>query len=254
MYADGILFEKVGDGQMKYDVWKRVTEYTKRHHRRKRQQTIMASLAAVAVICVAGVLMRPAVAQENQCDIPEHTHSEACYTQLTTIDKTVPVCTAESLNLHQHTDDCCDSEGNLVCGYADFVIHQHDAACYDENGNLWCQLPEIAAHTHDDSCWFVPEAAPAHVHTDACYSWEQGELLCGEEEREGHTHSVEAGCFDENGELVCTMEEDSGHHHTDACYEKVQGELTCTESTETEAPPAGTDLRRNRDRSPRTYR
>lgn len=136
------------------------------------------------------------------------------------------MCTIESLNLHQHDDTCYDSEGNLTCGYADFVVHQHDSACYDENGNLWCPLPEIETHEHTGSCYAVPEAdAPeVHTHTDDCYTVERDELTCTE-----HVHTDD--CYTETSTLICSLEESDGHQHSDDCYawNKV---LTCDLSTE----------------------
>lgn len=160
--------------------------------------------------------------EKGACEIPEHTHSEACYTQVTSATRTEPVCTIESLNLHQHDDTCYDSEGNLTCGYADFVVHQHDSACYDENGNLWCPLPEIETHEHTGSCYAVPEAdAPeVHTHTDDCYTVERDELTCTE-----HVHTDD--CYTETSALVC--EED--HEHTESCYETTR-ELTCGDTEE----------------------
>lgn len=164
--------------------------------------------------------------EKGACEIPEHTHSEACYTQVTSATRTEPVCTIESLNLHQHDDTCYDSEGNLTCGYAEFVVHQHDSACYDENGNLWCPLPEIETHEHTGSCYAVPEAdAPeVHTHTDDCYTVERDELTCTE-----HVHTDD--CYTETSTLICSLEESDGHQHSDDCYawNKV---LTCDLSTE----------------------
>ncbi|MCI6488128.1 MAG: hypothetical protein MSA25_08770, partial [Clostridiales bacterium] len=175
---------------MKHDALQQAAEYTQRHRRRKRWQKVVTCLAAVVVFCTTYALILPAITMEKQCEIPEHIHTQACYTQVTSVEKKVPVCTVESLNLHQHTNSCYNDDGELVCGYADFVIHQHDSSCYDENGNLWCPLPIIEAHTHGESCWTTPETEPAHVHADECYEWEQGEtLICGQEEREGHIHS-----------------------------------------------------------------
>lgn len=162
--------------------------------------------------------------EKGACEIPEHTHSEACYTQVTSATRTEPVCTIESLNLHQHDDTCYDSEGNLTCGYADFVVHQHDSACYDENGNLWCPLPEISAHTHSDSCYAVPEAEEPHVHTDACYIMERDELTCTE-----HVHTDD--CYTETSTLICSLEESDEHQHSDDCY-AWNKMLTCDLSTE----------------------
>lgn len=179
------------------------------------------------VFCTVYALILPAITMEKgACEIPEHTHSEACYTQVTSATRTEPVCTIESLNLHQHDDTCYDSEGNLTCGYADFVVHQHDSACYDENGNLWCPLPEIETHEHTGSCYAVLEAdAPeVHTHTDDCYTVERDELTCTE-----HVHTDD--CYTETSTLICSLEESDGHQHSDDCYawNKV---LTCDLSTE----------------------
>lgn len=165
--------------------------------------------------------------EKGACEIPEHTHSEACYTQVTSAVRTEPVCTIESLNLHQHDDTCYDSEGNLTCGYADFVVHQHDSACYDENGNLWCPLPEIETHEHTGSCYAVPEtdAPEVHTHTDDCYTVERGELICKESTEPAHVHTDD--CYTETSALVC--EED--HEHTESCYETTR-ELTCGDTEE----------------------
>ena len=154
---------------MKHDALQSAEKYTRAHQRKKRWYRVVTRLACVVVFCTVYALILPAITMEKgACEIPEHTHSEACYTQVTSATRTEPVCTIESLNLHQHDDTCYDSEGNLTCGYADFVVHQHDLACYDENGNLWCPLPEIETHEHTRSCYAVPEAEEPHVHTDAC--------------------------------------------------------------------------------------
>ena len=199
----------------------------KAHKRKKSWYRVVTGLACVVVFCTVYALILPAITMEKgACEIPEHTHSEACYTQVTSATRTEPVCTIESLNLHQHDDTCYDSEGNLTCGYADFVVHQHDSACYDENGNLWCPLPEIETHEHTGSCYAVPEAdAPeVHTHTDDCYTVERDELTCTE-----HVHTDD--CYTETSTLICSLEESDGHQHSDDCYawNKV---LTCDLSTE----------------------
>ena len=116
--------------------------------------------AAVVFACV-GVLARPAATQEIQCTIPAHTHTDECYTQVSSGAATVPVCSPESLEIHRHSPGCYDANGALVCGYADFVIHHHDAVCYDERGALWCPLSEVSAHQHDASCYALIPAAPS---------------------------------------------------------------------------------------------
>lgn len=212
---------------MKHGALQSAEKYMKAHKRKKSWYRVVTDLACVVVFCTVYALILPAITMEKgACEIPEHTHSEACYTQVTSATRTEPVCTIESLNLHQHDDTCYDSEGNLTCGYADFVVHQHDSACYDENGNLWCPLPEIETHEHTGSCYAVPEAdAPeVHTHTDDCYTVERDELTCTE-----HVHTDD--CYTETSTLICSLEESDGHQHSDDCYawNKV---LTCDLSTE----------------------
>lgn len=210
---------------MKHGALQSAEKYTKAHQGKKRWYRVVTGLACVVVFCTVYALILPAITMEKgACEIPEHTHSEACYTQVTSATRTEPVCTIESLNLHQHDGTCYDSEGNLTCGYADFVVHQHDSACYDENGNLWCPLPEISAHTHSDNCYAVPGAEEPHVHTDACYIMERDELTCTE-----HVHTDD--CYTETSTLICSLEESDEHQHSDDCY-AWNKMLTCDLSTE----------------------
>ena len=207
---------------MKQDALQSAERYAKAHQRKKRWYRVVTSLACVVVFCTVYALILPAITMEKEtCEIPEHTHSEACYTQVTSVTRTEPACTAESLDLHQHDDTCYDSAGNLTCGYADFVVHRHDPACYDEEGNLWCPLPEIEAHAHTESCYAEPagEAEAAGP-----------ELICGKTEVILHEHT--ADCF-ANGDLICGKIQVLEHQHTDACFETVEEPvdtqaLTCT--------------------------
>ena len=213
---------------MKHGALQSAEKYTKAHQGKKRWYRVVTGLACVVVFCTVYALILPAITMEKgACEIPEHTHSEACYTQVTSATRTEPVCTIESLNLHQHDGTCYDSEGNLTCGYADFVVHQHDSACYDENGNRWCLLPEIETHEHTRSCYAVPEtdAPEVHTHTDDCYTVERGELICTESTEPAHVHTDD--CYTETSALVC--EED--HEHTESCY-KTTRELTCGDTEE----------------------
>ena len=210
---------------MKLDALPGAKKYTKAHQRKKRWYRVVTCLAAVVVFCTTYALILPAITLEKKCEIPEHTHTEACYTKVTTQEKR-----------------------NLACGVdADTVIHHHDSSCYDENGNLWCLLPEVSAHVHGEDCYTVSTIEPPHVHTAECYARERGELICtestepvhlhtevcysesrnltcGQEESSGHSHGE--GCYDENGELICTLEESAGHCHDDACY-TITRETSC---------------------------
>ena len=234
---------------MRNDVLRDAEKYTKVHKRKRLRHRVVTVLAGVVVFCTTYALILPAITLEKQCDIPEHTHTDACYAQVTSVEKRVPVCSAETLEIHRHTADCYDADGNPRCGYADFVVHSHDSRCYDETGNLWCPLPEIEAHRHIADCYALPEehthaegcytsvrgdlVCGEHVHTDACYT-ETAVLACGLEESEEHQH--DENCYETSRELTCGV--DSDHSHTDACYEWEQV-LSCdlpTDSAEDAQP------------------
>ena len=227
---------------MKYDVLRDAEKYTKVHKRKRLRHRVVTVLAGVVVFCTTYALILPAITLEKQCDIPEHTHTDACYAQVTSVEKRVPVCSAKTLEIHRHTADCYDADGNPTCGYADFVVHSHDSRCYDEKGSLWCPLPEIEAHRHTADCYALPEehthaegcytsvrgdlVCGEHVHTDACYT-ETPVLACGLEESEEHRH--DENCYKTSRERTCGI--DSDHQHTDACYEWEQV-LSCDLPTE----------------------
>lgn len=201
---------------MKYDVLRGAEKYTKVHKRKRLRHRVVTVLAGVVVFCTTYALILPAITLEKQCDIPEHTHTDACYAQVTSVEKRVPVCSAETLEIHRHTADCCDADGNPTCGYADFVVHSHDSRCYDETGNLWCPLPEIEAHRHTADCYALPEE---HTHAEGCYTSVRGDLVCGE-----HVHTD--ACYTETAVLACGLEESEEHQHDENCY-KTSRELTC---------------------------
>lgn len=201
---------------MKYDVLRDAEKYTKVHKRKRLRHRVVTVLAGVVVFCTTYALILPAITLEKQCDIPEHTHTDACYAQVTSVEKRAPVCSAETLEIHRHTADCYDADGNPTCGYADFVVHSHDSRCYDETGNLWCPLPEIEAHRHTADCYALPEE---HTHAEGCYTSVRGDLVCGE-----HVHTD--ACYTETPVLACGLEESEEHRHDESCYETSR-ELTC---------------------------
>lgn len=201
---------------MKYDVLRDAEKYTKVHKRKRLRHRVVTVLAGVVVFCTTYALILPAITLEKQCDIPEHTHTDACYAQVTSVEKRAPVCSAETLEIHRHTADCYDADGNPTCGYADFVVHSHDSRCYDETGNLWCPLPEIEAHRHTADCYALPEE---HTHAEGCYTSVRGDLVCGE-----HVHTD--ACYTETAVLACGREESEEHQHDESCYETSR-ELTC---------------------------
>ena len=211
--------------------------YASAHRRKRCWYQVMTCLAAAVVFCTTYALILPAITLEKQCEIPEHTHTEACYTSV----QGDLICTQSTEPQHTHTEECYQETQNLVCGMSESTGHTHGAECYDEAGNLICGQEESEGHVHGEACCGVSRQLicgqteePAHQHTEACYSWNQV-LTCGMEEhthseactatepeepeepvfcgKEPHTHGE--SCRDEQGELTCTLEE---HTHGLACY------------------------------------
>ena len=219
---------------------RKLREYIRQSKQRRRWHGLTAVLATAAAVLTLCVMVLPAVTLEN-----------------------TPQTLACQLDLHTHTDSCYDEEGELVCGYADFVAHTHDSSCYGEDGTLICPLEERKPHTHTESCYQETETlvcgreeTQGHTHTEACY---ETQLVCGLEESQGHTHAghvhtdacytvtqtricestepdhvhteecyetqreltctQDTGCYDENGNLACGLEETQGHTHSEDCYE-----------------------------------
>ena len=239
--------------------------YASAHRHKRRWYQVMTCLAAAVVFCTTYALILPAITLEKQCALPEHTHTEACYTS----EQGDLICTQSTEPQHTHTEECYQETQDLVCGMSESTGHTHGAECYDQEGNLICGQEESEGHVHGEACYGVSRQLicgqteePAHQHTDACYSWNQV-LTCGMEEhthseactatepekavfcgKEPHTHGE--SCRDEQGELTCGMEE---HTHSEACTatepeeavfcgkephthgescRNEQGELTCT--------------------------
>ena len=207
--------------------------YASAHRRKRRWYQVMTCLAAAVVFCTTYALILPAITLEKQCALPEHTHTEACYTSV----QGDLICTQSTEPQHTHTEECYQETQDLVCGMSESTGHTHGAECYDQEGNLICGQEESEGHVHGEACFGVSRQLicgqteePAHQHTDACYSWNQV-LTCGMEEhthseactatepekavfcgKESHTHGE--SCRDEQGELTCGMEE---HTHSEAC-------------------------------------
>ena len=105
---------------MKDKLQRQIERLTRAHKRHSRWQRLVAVLAGVVALCTLGVLMMPAVAMEGEprCGKAEHTHTDACYTQVLT-------CGQEEGDSHTHTEACYTRE--LTCGLEE---HTHTDACY----------------------------------------------------------------------------------------------------------------------------
>lgn len=185
----------------------------RRRRLRKRWHKVMTVLCALVVFCTTYALILPAITLEKGCRIPEHTHDDGCYTQVTSREETTLACTAQ---VHSHEASCQNAAGELVCGYADFLVHVHEDGCYDETGNLVCTLPEIRPHTHTEDCYALPQT---HTHDESCYTATRGALLCTL-----HAHGED--CWTESQRLICGQEESQEHAHTESCWQP-ERVLTC---------------------------
>lgn len=140
-------------------------------------------LAVLALaLGVLGTSLLPAFAADGQliCQLPEHTHTEACY-------ETAPICTEPEhahdgicfdetgqcccmLPEHLHTQECLDEQGQQQCGLEE---HMHGVnGCQDADGDGWC---DTAAHMHTEACFerqLVCTLA-VHTHTENCFAAEQ---------------------------------------------------------------------------------
>lgn len=133
-------------------------------------------------------------------EIQEHIHSEACRTESGEAAGTGRDITYYCLeNVHQHTQECYDRNGGVICGEADYAAHTHTEKCYGAEEKLICPLPEVEAHEHSAECY--PEGAE--------------EPACGEEEIRLHSHTE--SCLDENGALICGLLEVAEHIHSEDC-------------------------------------
>ena len=129
-------------------------EFLMKKRRRRIWARAVGALACVVVFCTTYALILPAITLERTvCGQEEHTHTEECYAPAQAETLRELICTRESLGVHTHTEDCYDQEGNLLCGYADYIVHTHDENCYDADGRLICWLPELEEHIHTAECY-----------------------------------------------------------------------------------------------------
>lgn len=75
-------------------------ERINRKRRRKWYYTASVTMAAIVVFCSVYALILPAITLEKKQEVLD--------------------C---PLSVHQHTAECRDENGTLICGQADFVIH-----------------------------------------------------------------------------------------------------------------------------------
>ena len=195
--------------------------YNARQRKSKTWQSLVRLLACVTILVTAGALVLPAITQDQKayCGIEAHTHTESCFSKVTEHTVRYLACGMDTLEPHEHTDDCYRLEGGhshtescysyrrgeLKCSETGF--HIHTGACFQRIATLTCELeesegtqvlictqPEGVVHVHDENCWkAVPEDMltcqlaedASHTHGPQCYGvWA---LTCS---REVHEHSL----------------------------------------------------------------
>ena len=241
---------------MEHNLLTQMATFLRKQHAKRIWYRVVSCLAVIVVFCTTYALILPAITMEHKtiCGLEEHTHTDDCYVTELVYPQSTMDCPVEAV-IHTHSKECYDSDGNLICGYADFVVHTHDENCYSEDGSLICTLSEIEEHIHTRDCYTEKrtliceeEEDLGHQHAASCYRRIRGDLVCGLEEEDGHTHTDDCyeitqvldcdsdeedhehddSCYTEERELICDQEESEGHHHTDDCYEWTE-ELICTE-------------------------
>ena len=173
----------------------------------------------MVVFCTTYALILPAITMETKCDIPEHTHTESCYTQVTTVTKKVLVCNADEDHTH---DEACYGTTEAP--------HTHTDECYSESGELICNLPTESDETMGQTLLCGGSETAPHQHTDACFETveepaDTTTLTCTNTDPD-HVHT--AICYG-TWELTCGMEE---HSHSDACRGKKETGLTAEEQSQ----------------------
>jgi LPXTG-motif cell wall-anchored protein len=199
---------------------------------KRRRKKIFSVMAVVVTIITTGILMKPAIAlqEETFCGLEEHKHTDKCYEILltseastekasnkkTTNKETTNKETTKTGTKHTHTDECYtyvdDDDKEEQETAKTQQNHEHTDNCYKKENKLICGKEEIEAHEHTDDCYEIEknlvceDDSEEHEHTDSCYE-ETKNLVCGKDETEGHTHDDE--CYSEEEVLVCNEAENN---------------------------------------------
>ncbi len=221
---------------MSGELFKKAIEFINENKRRKTWFRIGSVLAAIVVFVTTYALILPAITVSNKtvCGLEEHIHMYDCY------DHTVEGLNKKMLccdDIHKHTEDCYNKDGELICGYADYVFHEHNELCYDGD-TLICTLKENKKHEHTDACYEIKtelicgleESTVPTGETDSAENEktenvgdESVSAAVSEEEttksdsaEKQHTHTSD--CYKTEKILVCTKQ-DKPHTHTEECYD-----------------------------------
>ncbi|MGE9975528.1 hypothetical protein ACQRAS_05860 [Coprococcus catus] len=89
---------------MEHNVLQDADKFLKEKQRKKWWHKLMIGMAAIVVFCTTYALILPAVTLEKNCNIPEHTHTDACYKTVEgKVDTEELICGQEE---HTHSEEC----------------------------------------------------------------------------------------------------------------------------------------------------
>lgn len=220
---------------------RKLREYIRQSKQRRRWHGLTAVLATAAAVLTLCVMVLPAVTLENTpqalaCHLDDlHTHTDSCYDEEDEL-----VCGYADFVAHTHDSSCYGEDGTLICPLEERKPHTHTESCYQETETLVCGREETQGHTHTEACYETQlvcsqeesqaHSHTGHVHTDACYTVTQTRICESTEPDHVHTEECseahqeltctqDTGCYDENGNLACGLEETQGHAHSEDCYD-----------------------------------
>ena len=108
------------------------------HQRKARLLRQTACLAVIVAACTAYALVRPAITRELLCTIPEHSHTDACYEEISGAGEQSALTCTDTDASHTHGPRCYGT-WVLTCGTEE---HVHTEFCYSDMEDL---LPDASS-------------------------------------------------------------------------------------------------------------
>lgn len=189
----------------------------RQRHLARRSVAMVLVLAMLTAMSVSWRLHQDGIAlaaddTRYYCGKEEHKHTDDCY-----IEGTEPICGYEEGEIIEETMDSADDAGDGDSSAADrdeagsepesepatqeepepeVVLHHHTADCYEEEEVLTCGIE--SDHVHNEACYDTETGellCTEHEHTDDCYTLEEV-LVCGQEEGEPEKTDDGAALYD----------------------------------------------------------
>lgn len=175
----------------------------RQRHLARRSVAMVLVLAMLTAMSVSWRLHQDGIAlaaddTRYYCGKEEHKHTDDCY-----IEGTEPICGYEEGEIVEETMDSADDAGDGDSSAADW--DEAGSELESEPATQEEPEPEVVLHHHTSDCYEEQEVLTCgidsdHVHNEACYDTETGELLCTE-----HEHTDD--CYTLEEVLVCGQEE-----------------------------------------------